>query len=83
MDETLEAPILEEGTGANKEHYTECFISNERTLSHNHSARLYKYKYKDGVDKSISSKAFAGLCPDFLLNQPYYNQIFNGGKFRL
>ena len=83
MDETLEAPILEEGTGANKEHYTECFISNERTLSHNHSARLYKYKYKDGVDKSISSKAFAGLCPDFSLNQPYYNQIFNGGKFRL
>ena len=85
MDETLEAPILEETINNNKEYYTECFLTEkERTISHNYQSRLYKYQHKDeGPDKAISTVAFAGLCPDFSLNQPYYNQIFNGGKFRL
>ena len=83
MDEELEAPILEETINETKKHYTECFISNSLTLDHNHSSRLYEYKHETGPDKKISSLAYAGLCPDFQLNQPYYNQIFNGGKFRL
>ena len=84
IDETLEAPVLETGS-SEKNHYTECFIANDRTLKHDLSSRLYKYKHEkdDDSNKSISSVAYAGLCPDFFLNQPYYNQIFNGGKFRL
>ena len=84
MDETLEAPVLETGEDTGKEYYTECFINNERRISNGYAQRLYKYKHKDNsLDNSISNVAFAGLCPDFVLNQPYYNQIFNGGKFRL
>ena len=85
MDETLETPILETGNSNNKEHFTECFIGNDGILRHDYTSRLYKYTHNDrnDVDKAISSQAFAGICPDFVLNQPYYNQIFNGGKFRL
>ena len=82
MDETLETPVLETGTSS-KTYYTECFVGDDRILRHDHASRLYKYKNKTGADNAISSVAYAGLCPDFSLNQPYYNQIFNGGKFRL
>lgn len=84
MDETLETPVLETGS-SNKTHYTECFIGNDRLIKHDYNSRLYKYSHEnyDDVDKAISSEAFAGICPDFVLNQPYYNQIFNGGKFKL
>ena len=83
MDESLEAPVLETGTGNSKDYYSERFLNNDRNLTHNISERLYKYIHKNGQDKSISSVAFAGICPDFNLNQPYYNQVFNGGKFKL
>ena len=105
MDETLEAPVLEEGSGGDKKHYTECFVTQQEDkvtnlrifgtntgkiggniVSNNYASRLYEYKHtkdKSDPDRALSSYAFAGLCPDFLLNQPYYNQIFNGGKFRL
>jgi len=31
----------------------------------------------------LDANAYAGICPDFMLNQPYYNQIFNGNKFKI
>ena len=52
----------------------------ERELDNStYDERLYKYV----SNRNISNYGFAGICPDFLLNQPYYNQIFNGGKFKL
>jgi hypothetical protein len=47
--------------------------------------RRYEYKHdkNDDSDNAISSNAYAAICPDFLLNQPYYNQIFNGSKFKI
>lgn len=87
MDETLKAPVLESGgpDENQKTHYTECFIANDRLIKHEYSPRLYKYKItdKNNGDYALSKVAYAGICPDFELNQPYYNQIFNGGKFRL
>ena len=86
MDEVLQAPILEENEGSNKTFYTECFVSQDtssiggRIISNDLNYRLYKYN-KDSV--SLSKTAYAAICPDFNLNQPYYNQIFNGGKFKL
>jgi hypothetical protein len=69
MDETIEAPILETGS-TNKDYFTECFIGKDGVLRHDYTSRLYKYEHKnnDDIDKSISSQAFAGLCPDFSLN---------------
>ena len=83
IDETLEAPVLETGEGASKEYYTECFVGQDRALTHDQGARLYKYEHVNGIDNSVSTIAYAGICPDFSLNQPLYNQIFNGGKFKL
>ena len=84
IDELLETPVLETG-GSSKNYYTECFIGKDRILKHDYGSRLYSYSHAKNTDpdNSISAKAFAGICPDFYLNQPYYNQIFNGGKFRL
>jgi hypothetical protein len=56
-----------------------------RLVVNDYESRLYKYTYNKTTDSdcAISTKAYAAICPDFSLNQPYYNQIFNGAKFRL
>ena len=51
-----------------------------RIVTNDYNQRIYEF---DQNSNSISKKAYAAICPDFLLNQPYYNQIFNGGKFKL
>lgn len=89
MDETLEAPVLESGiddekNNIKKKYYTECFVNNEGLIKNDYLSRLYSYKKVGSPsENTISQKAYAGICPDFMLNQPYYNQIFNGAKFRL
>lgn len=85
MDEVLEAPILRLN---DEEYQTECFLTQEgstiykdkKTITNNYESRIFKY---DKESTAISKNAYAGICPDFLLNQPYYNQIFNGNEFRL
>ena len=84
MDDQLKAPVLEvDGTY----HYTECFVSQDdkREVTHDYITRRYQYKHdnNDDSDNAISANAYAAICPDFLLNQPYYNQIFNGSKFKI
>lgn len=89
MDETLEAPVLESGiddekNNIKKKYFTECFVNNEGLIKNDYLSRLYSYeKVGSPSENTISQKAYAGICPDFMLNQPYYNQIFNGAKFRL
>ena len=83
MDETLEAPILETGVGQNKQYFTECFVNKELQVTHEYNSRLYKFESNSNGKLANPTQCFAGICPDFLLNQPYFNQIFNGGKFRL
>ena len=80
-DELLQTPVLE----FNKKYYTECFVNKDRIVAQDYDSRLYEYKseIENGSEAKISKIAYAGICPDFLLNQPYYNQIFNGGKFKL
>ena len=83
MDETLEAPILETGVGQDKQYFTECFVNKELQVAHEYNSRLYKFESNSNGKLANPTQCFAGICPDFLLNQPYFNQIFNGGKFRL
>lgn len=80
MDDQMEGPVLEIKNDNESEFYTETFVDKHNYVVNDYSSRLYKYG-KDS--KSISLNAYAAICPDFLLNQPYYNQIFNGSKFRL
>ena len=79
MDKTLEAPALYH----DNKYYTECFISKDRLIKNIYDERLYQYEKVNTSESAISTNAYAAICPDFLLNQPYYNQIFNGSKFRL
>ena len=88
MDSELEAPILKLD---NSTYQTECFITQGkeetggRLVANQYPNRLYTYQHIDenDSDNAISKRAYAGICPDFLLNQPYYNQIFNGNSFKI
>ena len=80
MDELLEAPVISYGEGSNKKYITECFLSSNGLVTNNYQDRLYEYV---SPKETLSDNAYAAICPDFLLNQPYYNQIFNGAKFNL
>lgn len=81
LDTILEAPVI--FLNDKNKFYSESFLSqksgSEKIITNNYENRLYSYNKSD----SVNSNYYVGLCPDFLLNQPYYNQIFNGAKFRL
>ena len=86
MDEVLQGPILEYYDDKNNRILqTECFVSQdeERNVQNNYINRLYKKYNPNSIGSGYSKNAYAAICPDFLLNQPYYNQIFNSSKFRL
>ena len=78
MDKNLNAPVIK----CNGKYRTESFLNQtnqDKLLSQNYSKRIYIYNNENNLSKN----AYAGICPDFLLNQPYYNQIFNGSSFRI
>jgi len=77
----MDGPVLEYYNDEDKQVLkTECFVStNSRLVQNSYETRLYDYNVTDGISK----KAYAAICPDFLLNQPYYNQIFNSSKFKI
>lgn len=79
MDEELKAPALRIKTGATYSTYSESFLSQdeERYVTNDYDKRLIKYS------SELNGDSYAAICPDFLLNQPYYNQVFNGSKFKL
>ena len=99
MDKSLEAPVIPLGkdtartecfiTQTKYSTITPLFNGQEFKIelegsreirSERYSDRILDYGYKN---TTISQNGYAAICPDFLLNQPYYNQIFNGGEFRL
>lgn len=50
-----------------------------RKVTNSYDVRLREYD----SDWKPSVNCYAGLCPDFFMNQPYYNQIFNSSEFRI
>lgn len=50
-----------------------------RKVTNSYDVRLREYN----SDWKPSVNCYAGLCPDFFMNQPYYNQIFNSSEFRI
>lgn len=79
LDKVLGAPVIK----TNNNYLTECFVEQSKNckVTNNYQDRLHQYTNEDLL--SISINGYVGICPDFLLNQPYYNQIFNGSNFRL
>lgn len=85
FDKDLEAPVLKttDISKRNTSYKAESFlnqINDKHFLDQSYKDRLIDYS--DNTS-SISKNAYAAICPDFLLNQPYYNQIFNGSTFKI
>ena len=59
------------------ENHTSYSVPRKVTNSYNVRLREYDSDWKPSVN------CYAGLCPDFFMNQPYYNQIFNSSEFRI
>ena len=72
MDAELQAPTIPSVNG----YKVEAFLDKKDKLNQDYNSRLQSTVVP-------STKSYAGICPDFLLNQPYYNQVFNGGSFKL
>lgn len=58
--------------------FSNSYLMGNKLIANDYLNRLYEYE-----NDSVSKNAYAGICPDFMLNQPYYNQIFNGSKFNI
>lgn len=78
IDKNSHTPIIP----YNNEYYSECFLdqglknnSDKCLLTHEYLNHLYKLN-----DKSVN---IAAICPDYDVNYPYYNSIFNGDKFTI
>lgn len=53
----------------------ESFISNNRNLTHDFNQRIRL------VQGNYVSSGTAAICPEYELNQPFYNQFFTGTEF--
>jgi hypothetical protein len=49
---------------------TRTYLVGDRLVTNDYSERLYKYTRPK---ETLSNHAYVAICPDFLLNQPYYN----------
>jgi hypothetical protein len=68
MDELLEAPVISYDEDGTRKYVTECFLNlKDGTVTNSYESRLYPYE-NTGNDSSLSEYAYAGICPDFLLN---------------
>ena len=65
----MQGPIISFEEDSAKKYVTECFLSQEEgRVVKSYNSRLYTYKNVDTEESSISKYAYAGICPDFLLN---------------
>lgn len=81
IDQFSGIPVIEIGD----DKYIEGFVY--RKGAGNNTIISKKDNYKDRLIKiehqNQNKFVYAAICPDFSLNQPYYNQIFNGSNFYL
>ena len=81
IEETSNLPLISIGENQNRNElncYIEKFLTNDRTLTHVYNNRLLE------VDSDyISQNAYAAICPEFEVRQPYFNQFFTGIDFKV
>lgn len=79
MDRNSGTPVIK----LEDEYIVERFISDSRVLTQDYSQRLYKQKASDSAVKSNyeNTSARAGICPDYEVNQPYFNQFYTGTSY--
>lgn len=57
------------------EYVAESFINKDKVLVHDYAQRAYK------IANTYVKTGGAAICPEFELNQPYFNQFFTGTDF--
>ena len=57
------------------EYVAESFINKDKVLVHDYAQRAYK------IADTYVKTGGAAICPEFELNQPYFNQFFTGTDF--
>lgn len=80
MERNSGTPVIK----VNGEYISERFLSDSRILTQDYQQRLYKQSAaKDPSVKSSyeNSPAKAGICPDYEVNQPYFNQFYTGTSY--
>lgn len=81
MEETSNLPLISVGSTQNENTlkcWIERFLTDDRTLTHVYNNRLVK------VDSEyISQNAYAAICPEFEVRQPYFNSFFTGIDFKV
>lgn len=70
IDIESKTPLLPVSQGS----VTERFINDSREFTHNFSERVYKIE-----DQHI--KYCGAICPDYDINSPFYNSLFNGDEY--
>lgn len=55
---------------------TETFLNSQGYLTHDYEERLLALK-----DENVKTRI--GICPEYELNQPYYNNLFTGGYLKV
>ena len=75
IDQQSNLPVI----ACDSNYYIESFITSGKILSHNYDDRLYKFK---NTSKQIAnSKIFGAICPEFEVNQHYFNTLFTGSEY--
>lgn len=79
MEKNSGTPVIKLGDN----YLIERFLSDSRLLTQDYSQRLYK---EDGNDSAVraryeNSPSRAGICPDYEVNQAYFNQFFTGSSY--
>lgn len=67
----VNVPLINDGS----DNYIERFCDDFGTLTQNYESRLLKLD-------SVNNHSLAGICPEYNLNQPYYNQLFTGASIK-
>ena len=75
IDQQSNLPVI----ASNNKYYVESFITHEKILSHNYNDRLYEIK--DTSKQIANSKVFGAICPEFEVNQHYFNTLFTGSEY--
>ena len=75
IDQQSNLPVI----ASNSKYYVESFITPEKILSHNYNDRLYELK--DTSKQIANSKVFGAICPEFEVNQHYFNTLFTGSEY--
>lgn len=75
IDKESRCPVIPTGTSSSEITYTaERFLDNKQQLTQDFESRKYLFKGSEITQ-------YAAICPEYDVNYPYFNSIFNGSNY--